>query len=190
MKPTKPIASSYLKCSLASENWSWPNCIKPTCWRILLCKICGYRKSVRSHWTSTSSQIRKRTKKKNLLSWLSIWFEIKKQTLLFTWNLSLGIFLCAPSVSVSASSTLWPASKSWICVSSGRGTRTYTALVEASIILPDKHTKTRSKYQQWCHIIHTISVFEHLADFTHKRHLNSRHISQKWETKGCNISKD
>lgn len=37
-------SDSYLKCSFASRNWSWPNCMKPACWRILLCKICMCRK--------------------------------------------------------------------------------------------------------------------------------------------------
>lgn len=60
----------------------------------------------------------------------------KNTTMSVTWNLSLGIFCCAPSVRRSASSTLWPASRSWICLSRGSGTRIYTALVEARMTFP------------------------------------------------------
>lgn len=34
----------HLKCSTASENWSWPNWMNPACWRILLCNIWKWTK--------------------------------------------------------------------------------------------------------------------------------------------------
>lgn len=34
----------HLKCSMASENRSWPNWMNPACWRILLCNIWKWMK--------------------------------------------------------------------------------------------------------------------------------------------------
>lgn len=134
-------SDSYLKCSFASRNCSWPNCIKPACWRILLCKICKCRKwqYIRLLWY-LDKDLRSHT----------LYFRhtsaIKSKQHTATWNLSLGIFCCAPSVRTSASSTLWLASKSWICLSSGRGTRTYTAFVEARMTFPKntQHPQVRT----------------------------------------------
>lgn len=47
-----------------------------------------------------------------------------------------------------ASSTLWLASRSWICRSSGRGTRKYTALVEARMTFPKTQNSHMSDPQK------------------------------------------
>lgn len=53
LKVLLEMLDSYLKCSFASWNWSSPNCMKPACWRILLCKICEFMKKEKRQMSST-----------------------------------------------------------------------------------------------------------------------------------------
>lgn len=115
----------HLKCSFASKNWSWPNWMNPACWRILLCNIYNTKRE--------NDQLKSFLQLRETLLYLTVF-----RTVQCTWYFSLGMFLCAASVRVRASSTRWLANRSWIWRSRGRGTSIYTAFDEANTTLPER----------------------------------------------------
>lgn len=91
MNISRTQTQTYLKCSFASWNWSWPNCMKPACCRIRLCKICASRKGQKMRKSCLS--LEKNTN--DQVNQLSFTFYIKVQlsllyhkTSIFIWPLT------------------------------------------------------------------------------------------------------